>query len=111
MNTSPTELDYRAVRAWAAGRMVFVELTDGRQIGFPADRFRRLHDASDEQLAAVTLRVSGAALRWQEIEEFEGDAGKPAAWEAGGLWGDNHDRRRGAEGFNYAWLAHWKETG
>jgi hypothetical protein len=69
MNTSPTELDYRAVRAWAAGRMIFVELTDGRQIGFPADRFRRLHEASNEQLAAVTLRVSGAALRWEEIDE------------------------------------------
>ena len=69
MNTSPTELDYRAVRAWATGRMVFVELTDGRQIGFPADRFRRLHDASDEQLAAVTLRVSGAALRWEDFDE------------------------------------------
>lgn len=69
MNTSPIELDYRAVRAWATGRMVFVELTDGRQIGFPADRFRRLREASDEQLAAVTLRVSGGALRWEEIDE------------------------------------------
>ena len=49
--------------------MAFVELTDGRQIGFPADRFRRLHEASDEQLAAVTLRVFGAALRWEEIDE------------------------------------------
>ena len=69
MNTTPTELDCRAVRAWAAGRMIFLELTDGRQIGFPADRFQRLHDASDEQLAAVTLRVSRAALRWEEIDE------------------------------------------
>ena len=69
MNTSPTELDYRAVRAWISGRMVFVELTDGREIGFPANRFRRLHDASDEQLAAVTLRLSGAALRWEDIDE------------------------------------------
>lgn len=64
-----TELDYRAVRAWTAGRMVFVELTDGRQVGFPADRFRRLIEASDEQLAAVTLRVHGAALRWEQIDE------------------------------------------
>ncbi len=69
MNTSPIELDFRAVRAWTTGRMVFVELTDGRQIGFPADRFRRLHDASDKQLAAVTLQVSGAALRREEIDE------------------------------------------
>jgi len=69
MNTSPAELDYRAVRTWVTGRMVFVELTDGRQIGFPADRFRLLHDASDEQLAALTLRVSGAALRWEDLDE------------------------------------------
>lgn len=69
MTTSPTEFDYRAVRAWATGRMVFIELTDGRQIGFPADRFRRLHEASDEQLAALTLRLSGAALRWEDIDE------------------------------------------
>ena len=63
------DLNYRAMRAWTTGRMVFVELTDGRQIGFPADRFRRLREASDEQLAAVTLRVSGAALRWEDIDE------------------------------------------
>ena len=69
MNTSPAELDYRAVRAWAEGRMVFVELTDGRQIGFPADRFRLLHNASNEQLAALTRRLSGAALRWEDIDE------------------------------------------
>ena len=69
MNTYCTKLDFRAVRAWAAGRMVFIELTDGRQIGFPADRFLRLHDASNGQLAAVTLRVSGAALRWDDIDE------------------------------------------
>ena len=69
MNTSPIELDFRAIRAWATGRMVFVDLTDGRQIGFPAGRFRRLRDASDLQLAAVTLQLSGAALRWEEIDE------------------------------------------
>ena len=69
MNTSPDELDYRAVRAWVTDRMVFVELTDGRQIGFPADRFQRLHDANDEQLADLSLRSSGAALRWENIDE------------------------------------------
>lgn len=58
-----------AERAWTVGRMVFVELTDGRQVGFPADRFRRLREASDEQLAAVTVRVFGAALRWEDIDE------------------------------------------
>ena len=69
MNISPVEPGYRAIRSWAVNRMVFVELTDGRHIGFPADRFRRLRDASSEQLLAVTLRQDGAALRWEAIDE------------------------------------------
>ena len=69
MNTSSAETDPRALRAWTSGRMVFLELTDGRQVGFPADRFRLLRDASDAQLALVRLRMDGAALRWEEIDE------------------------------------------
>ena len=49
--------------------MIFVELADGRQVSFSADHFRRLQTASDEQLAAVTLRGSGTSLRWEDIEE------------------------------------------
>lgn len=69
MTTSNVELDPRAVRAWAAGRMVFVELTDGRQIGFPADRFRLLARASEAELATVELCLNGAALRWETLDE------------------------------------------
>jgi hypothetical protein len=69
MNTQDVELDPRAVRAWGAGRMVFIELTDGRQIGFPAARFRLLAHASDSDLAKVELCLNGAALRWEELDE------------------------------------------
>jgi hypothetical protein len=58
-----------ALRAWVEGRIVFLELHDGRIFGFPAERFRRLRDASDEQLAAVSIELGGAALRWEEIDE------------------------------------------
>jgi hypothetical protein len=58
-----------ALRAWVEGRMVFVELTDGRVVGFPANRFKRLRDASDEQLGKVTLELDGYALRWEELDE------------------------------------------
>ena len=58
-----------AVRAWAEGRTVFVELADGRIIGFPADRFRILSRASDEQLTQVEIEVNGAALRWEDLDE------------------------------------------
>ena len=63
------ETESVAIRAWASGRLVFVELTDGRQIAFPADRFRIPSEATDEQLKAVQLRLSCAALRWEELDE------------------------------------------
>lgn len=69
MTTSALEIDPRAIRTWVENRFVFIELTDGRQIGFPASRFFLLANASDQQLAKVQLRLDGAALRWEEIDE------------------------------------------
>jgi len=58
-----------ALRAWADQRMIFVELTDGRIVGFPANRFKRLRAASNEQLNAVAVELDGFALRWDELDE------------------------------------------
>jgi len=58
-----------AIRAWAENRTIFVELTDGRIFGFPANRFRILKNATDEQLKEVTLRLDGYALRWESLDE------------------------------------------
>lgn len=58
-----------AIRAWAEGRRIFIELTDGRIISFPADRFRLLKAASEDQLKKVELRLNGYALRWEELDE------------------------------------------
>ncbi len=58
-----------AIRAWAEERMIYVELSDGRIIGFPGDRFRILKQATNEQLAAVKVEVNGYALRWEELDE------------------------------------------
>lgn len=66
---NPNELEFMATRAWVDNRTVFMELTDGRQIGFPAARFHKLARATDEELAKVTLRLGGAALRWESIDE------------------------------------------
>ena len=69
MSSSITELEHCATRVWVTGRIVFIELTDGRQIGFPAARFKLLRDASEDQLKQVTLRANGTALRWEELDE------------------------------------------
>jgi hypothetical protein len=58
-----------AIRAWAEKRTIFVELTDGRIIGFPADRFKILSTATEEQLKEVALRLNGFALRWESLDE------------------------------------------
>ncbi len=69
MNTTLIKAEPVAIRAWAEQRIIYLELTDGRIFGFPADRFRILSQASDNQLKAVQIEVSGYALRWEELDE------------------------------------------
>jgi hypothetical protein len=64
-----TTVEPAALRAWAEGRMIFIELTDGRIIGFPADRFKILKNATEEQLKEVKVRLNGYALRWEILDE------------------------------------------
>jgi Protein of unknown function (DUF2442) len=64
METAPA-----AVRVWVEDRTVFVELMDGHIVGFPADRFRILSKASDEELQEVHLELNGCALRWKKLDE------------------------------------------
>ena len=58
-----------AIRVWAEKRTIYIELTDGRIVGFPADRFRILKDASTTELKEVSLRLNGFALRWENLDE------------------------------------------
>lgn len=65
----PHSIEPAALRAWAKSRMVYVELVDGRIVGFPAARFTRLKTATDHQLGQVRVELDGCALRWEEIDE------------------------------------------
>jgi len=73
MNTTLIEKEVitepAAIKAWAEDRTIFIELTDGRIIGFPADRFKILKNATKKQLKQVTLRLNGYALRWESLDE------------------------------------------
>ncbi len=66
---SNVETEPAAVRAWAEDRMIFIELTDGRIVGFPADRFKILKNASNKDLKKVEIRLDGFALRWENLDE------------------------------------------
>jgi len=63
------EVEPAAVRAWAERRIIFIELTDGRIIGFPASRFKILASAPEDKLQEVSLRLNGYALRWESLDE------------------------------------------
>jgi hypothetical protein len=63
------EVEPTALRVWVEDRMVYLELVDGRIVGFPADRFRILRAATSEQLQHVCLEINGYALRWEELDE------------------------------------------
>ena len=65
----PEIVEPAAIRAWAESRTIFIELTDGRIVGFPADRFKILSKATDDQLKDVEIRLNGFALRWETLDE------------------------------------------
>jgi hypothetical protein len=73
MNTTTANVELRqepvACRVWAEQRTIFIELYDGRIVGFPASRFRRLRKATNEELGEVKVEVNGYALRWENIDE------------------------------------------
>lgn len=69
MNTIETKIEPVAINVWAEKRMIYVELTDGRIVGFPADRFKILSNATDKELKDVHIEVNGHALRWEELDE------------------------------------------
>jgi len=58
-----------AVRVWVEKRIVYLELMDGRIFGFPADRFRILKNATEDELKGVQLSLNGYALRWEKLDE------------------------------------------
>jgi hypothetical protein len=66
---TPLLTEPAAIRAWVENRIVYVELHDGRIVGFPAARFKRLAEASNVELQKVEIEVNGYALRWEDLDE------------------------------------------
>lgn len=58
-----------AIKVWVEDRIIFIELIDGRIIGFPADRFKLLKKATNNEIKDVKLRLNGYALRWEKLDE------------------------------------------
>ena len=68
MNTSTGELA-RAQRVWFDKDNVWVQLTDGRQIGVPLAYFPRLAGAIAKQRKNFVMSGGGTGLHWEELDE------------------------------------------
>ena len=64
------ENEPHAVKVWfdREPRLVFVELTTGIVMGFPAHLLQGVADGTDDQIAAVELSPQGSALCWEELD-------------------------------------------
>jgi hypothetical protein len=72
MNTSINSVmnffDYNAKRVWVADGFIFVKLMDGRVGKLPASQFKRLANASPEDLQKLEV-IGGYAIHWPTLDE------------------------------------------
>ena len=59
----------RAKRAWFDAENLWVELTDGRQVGVPLAYFSRLCNATPQQRDQYVISGGGTGLHWEDIDE------------------------------------------
>ncbi len=72
MNSSRSDLSPQARRAYVTGRVVYVELIDGRVFGLPAQQVPDLAQKSDEALAAIELdAIDGRSVCWRGADPYD----------------------------------------
>ncbi|MEW6350928.1 MAG: DUF2442 domain-containing protein [Thermodesulfobacteriota bacterium] len=59
----------RAGRVWFDADNMWVELTDGRQLGVPLAYFPRLLNATQDQRDRYVMSGGGTGLHWDELDE------------------------------------------
>ena len=67
MNTLITEA--KAVNVHFEEDTMWVDLTDGRQLGIPLAYFPRLRQATSEQRRKFTISGGGIGLHWDDLDE------------------------------------------
>jgi len=69
MRYSMLELQTRAAEAFVEGGFIGVRLEDGREIGFPVSKNRRLREATPAQLTNIEIICNGTGLHWPDLDE------------------------------------------
>jgi hypothetical protein len=58
-----------AVRFERAGRRLHVQLTNGAALVIPVELIASLRDATDQDLATVSVGAAGIGLRWEGLDQ------------------------------------------
>ena len=58
-----------AVSVWFSDDMLYVQLSDGREVGVPLEWFPALRDATPEQRANWRLIGRGIGIHWEDLDE------------------------------------------
>jgi hypothetical protein len=69
MNTLIKTENIFAKKVWFADMMLYVQLTDGREVGVPIDWFPKLRDASEKDRLDWRFIGNGQGIHWEKIDE------------------------------------------
>lgn len=60
--------DYQAKKVWFANDNIYVELTNGKKSKLPLQQFKRLANASPDELANFEI-IGGYSIHWPTLDE------------------------------------------
>jgi len=63
------ELLFTVTRAWYENGFVCLLLSDRREVKFPIDLNRKLHNATEQQLMNIEIICNGTGLHWPDLDE------------------------------------------
>lgn len=69
MNTSDSAKEVAAVAVRFTDSMVYIVLSDGREIGVPLTRYAFMARATHEQLSHWQIEPGGFAVYWPELDD------------------------------------------
>jgi hypothetical protein len=69
MNTLTSKKEDKAISIWFTEDMLYIRLSDGRELGTPLEWFPKLKNATESQKGKWKLIGKGIGIHWEEIDE------------------------------------------
>ena len=69
MNTLISKKEEKAISLWFTEDMLYIRLSDGRELGTPLEWFPKLKNATESQKEKWKFIGKGIGIHWEEIDE------------------------------------------